>query len=291
MKKAFLYLFLFLVVMLISYFIAATLGENNLRNNFEEEVAKMYETVSDDPQPIVTEREIYYLPDPVKRWLRYSEVIGKEKVVSARLKQRGFFKMAADKEWIPFDAEEYYRVDKPAFLWWTKMKLAPFFYVTGRDKYYEGKGNMLIKIASIVTVADATGDEINQGTLLRFLNEIMWFPSAALSDYIYWEEIDKNSARATMSYGDVSASAVFFFDDKGAFVNMTADRYSDMGGGKFSMEKWSTPVGAYDRISNILIPSKGSAIWHYKSGDFEYIKLEVTDIEYNNPSLYNESDE
>lgn len=288
MKKATVYLIVFLGVMIISYFIATTIGENILRNNFEEEVSKMYKKVGDGSLPVVVEKDIYYLPDPVKRWLRYSEVIGKERVVSVRLKQKGFFKMRIDKDWIPFEAEEYYRVDEPSFLWWAKMKFAPFLYVTGRDKYYEGKGNMLIKIASLVTAADGKGDEINQGTLLRFLNEIMWFPSAALSNYITWEEVDKNSARATMSYGDVTASAIFFFDEKGAFINMTADRYSDIGDSKFSMEKWSTPVAEYGRINNILIPYKGSAIWHYKNGDFEYIRLEVTDIEYNNPSLYNE---
>jgi hypothetical protein len=158
--------------------------------------------------------------------------------------------------------------------------------VTGRDRYYEGKGNMLIKLASVVTVADGKGDEINQGTLLRFLNEVMWFPSAVLNNYIYWEEIDNNSARATMNYGEVTASAVFYFDQNGALVNMTADRYADMGDGKFSLEKWATPITGYKRINNILIPYKGTGKWHFKNGDFEYIKLEITDIEYNNPSLY-----
>ena len=47
---------------------------------------------------------------------------------------------------------------------------------------------------------DAKGKEIDQGALLRYLGEIVWVPSAALSDYITWEEMDSTTARATMSY-------------------------------------------------------------------------------------------
>lgn len=286
MRKTILYILVFLGIMIISYFLASTIGENNLRNQVEEEVTAMFDKAKEITPQIATEENIKSLPEPVRRWLRYSEVIGKERVLSARLKQKGYFRMKANKDWIPFEAEEYFTVNEPALIWYAKMEVAPFFYVTGRDLYYEGKGNLLIKMASLVTVADSKGDEIDQGSLLRFLNEIMWFPSAALSDYISWEEIDKNSAKATMSYGDVTASAIFFFDEKGALKNINANRYADLGNGKFSMEKWATPIYAYGRINNILLPYKGSAMWSYKSGDFEYIKLEVTDIEYNNPTLY-----
>ena len=288
MRKTIFFILIFLAVMIISYFIATTISENNLNNKVAEETNEMFNKVKDVRPQTVTEAEIKNLPEPVRRWLRYSGVIGKEKVVSVRLKQKGFFRMKADKDWMPFDAEEYYTVNEPAFIWRVKMKMAPFFYVTGRDRYYDGKGNMLIKLASIVTVADGKGYQIDQGTLLRFLNEMMWFPSAALSYYINWEGIDKNSARATMTWGDVTASAIFVFDNKGALVTMTADRYCDVGDGKFKLEKWATPIEAYKKINNILIPYKGAAMWKFKSGDFEYIKLEVTDIEYNNPSLYEE---
>jgi len=59
----------------------------------------------------------------------------------------------------------------------------------------------------IITIADATGDEIDQGTLVRYLNEMMWFPTAYLNDYIQWEPIDSGSAKATISWQGLSASA------------------------------------------------------------------------------------
>ena len=61
--------------------------------------------------------------------------------------------------------------------------------------------------------------------MLRYLGEIVWVPSAALSDYITWEEMDSTTARATMSYGGITASGIFKFDENGAFVSFEADRY------------------------------------------------------------------
>src|SRR5690606_21654789 len=102
---------------------------------------------------------------------------------------------------------------------------APFLHKMGRDKYYEGKGNMLIKILSLITVADAAGEEIDQGTLVRYLAETVWFPTAALSNYIEWKQTVQDSAEATMSYKETTASGVFTFNEKGDVVDFTAQRY------------------------------------------------------------------
>jgi len=86
--------------------------------------------------------------------------------------------------------------------------------------YYQGKGNMLIKIPPFVTIADARGKEIDQGTLVRYLNEVMWFPCAYLNDYVKWESIDSTSAKATIIYGGVTASAILYFDDEGSLSTL-----------------------------------------------------------------------
>ena len=40
-----------------------------------------------------------------------------------------------------------------------------------RDMYLEGKGHMLVKVASLFTVVDATGAEMDQGSMMRYLSE------------------------------------------------------------------------------------------------------------------------
>ncbi len=232
---------------------------------------------------ILTEEDIKGLPEPVQRYLKYTQSIGKEKTRNVRLKQKGFLRQKEGQKWMPLEAEQYYTTDPPAFIWAGKIKAAPFFSITARDIYSEGKGNMLIKLLSTFTVADTKGKEMDQSTLMRFLNEIMWFPTAYVNDYIHWESIDPFSAKATISAHGLTASAVLYFNEKGEMTNFIGERYSTIDN---KMTTWSTPIMEYKEIKGIRIPVKGEAVWKLESGDFRYIKVEIADIEYNIHSIY-----
>jgi len=174
------------VVLAVVVFLAADYLFNR---EVDKEVEEFYMGVENHHQ-VIREADLNRLPAAVQNWLRYAQVIGKEKIVAARTKQKVELRLEQDKPRMPAKAEQYFRTEEPGFIWKVKINAAPFFHIVGRDKYCDGHGNMLIKIMSIKTIADARGPEIDQGTLLRYLAETMWFPTAALSDYIKWEEID-----------------------------------------------------------------------------------------------------
>ena len=274
-----------LSVLLLLFLIVLFSGHFTFTQRIVKEVHKLFSSVSLENNDVLTEAEIAHLPEPVQRWLLNANVVGREKVHSVRLKQKGFFRLAPDKEWIPFTAEEYFTTEKPAFLWTTTMRMSPLFSIAGRDRFFEGHGHMLIKLLSLIPVADATGPEIDQATLLRYLNEIMWFPGAAVSEYIKWDEVDANSARATMSYAGISASAIFYFNDRGQLTNMSADRFRYING-KYQLDRWSTPITGYAEFQGVRVPSSGEGVWKLEAGDFVYIRLQITDIEYNKPMIY-----
>ncbi|MFW5873497.1 MAG: DUF6544 family protein, partial [Bacillota bacterium] len=125
----------------------------------------------------------------------------------------------------------------------------------------------------------------DQGTLVRFLAEIVWIPSAALSDYITWEEINLNSARATMSFGDITASGVFTFNDRGEPIGFTAERYRDVDG-EFEMETWSISMDNYQMFDGIKVTAAGEITWELAEGDFTLYKFEIKEFEYNQPEVY-----
>ena len=110
--------------------------------------------------------------------------------------------------------------------------------------------------------------------MLRYLGEIVWFPSAALSDTISWEAIDERSARATMRHAGVTASAVFAFDERGRFASLTADRYMSAEGGA-RLEKWVIPATEWRTVRGIEMPVRGNAIWKLAAGDFDYYRWEI----------------
>jgi len=273
---------IFLVVLgslIILALLLVTTGNFFFNRQVKKEVKSILTRGKKIETSILTERDIENLPEPIQRYIRYTGFIGKEKVVTVKLCQKGHFRQG-NRPWMPFEATQYYTTDPPAFIWSVKMKAWPLISVRGRDMYQEGKGNMLIKIPPFFTIADARGAEIDQGVLVRYLNEIMWFPSAYLADYIHWEPIDSSSARATMTYRGITASATLTVNNKGELVNFVAQRYFTLDD-QYSLETWSTPLKEYREINGYKLPVKGEGIWHLSSGDFPYIRLEIVDIQYN----------
>jgi len=251
----------------------------------ESDARKIFDDRRHGEQVLITEDDIRDLPRPVQKYLKYTGILGKEKIEIVKLRYTGSFRMRENQKWMPLKVEQYYTIDPPALVWYGSIEPIPIITVKARDMLYSGRGNMLIKLLGLFTVGDEVGPEMDEGVLVRYLSELVWFPSAALCDYIRWEPIDINSAKATIDYRGVNGSAVFYFNEKGEITNVVADRYMN-DNEEWALMKWSTPIHEYMEASGIRIPSKGEAVWHLNSGDFKYIELEVTHIEYNNPSLF-----
>lgn len=258
-------------------------ADSSFNCDVKNEIAEMLAQNSIDKKEIFTEEKIINLPPIVQKWLRNSGAVGKEMIHTVRLRQKGQMKMKPEQEkWYEANAVQYFTVDNPAFIWKVKVDMMPLVFFTGRDKFSDGKGNMLIKVLSLFNVVNASDNEkINQGTLQRYLGETIWFPTAVVSPYIKWEEIDSLSAKATMTYKGASGSAVFTFNENGDFVKFSAMRY--MGSEANSpLKEWVITLNEYKVYNGIKIPVKGEATWKLNDGDFTWYRLEVYDIEYNN---------
>jgi hypothetical protein len=255
-------------------------------SNLSKEIEKIFAQRPEQKQVIVTEEMLQKLPDPVKRYLLYAGVVGKPIVQTVRLKQVGKIRKDTKQPWMNFDAKQYYSVNPPSFVWIAYMRIFGLPIVRVRDCYMEGKGSMLIKALSLFTVGNSTGKEMDQGAMMRYLNEMVWFPSAYLGKNISFEPIDSNSVRITLNDMGKSITATMYFDDEGKLTNFTAPRYRDMGNGKFELENWSTPIREYVEFGGLKLPLKGLGVWNLKEDDLEYIDVTVTDLEHNPDGPY-----
>jgi hypothetical protein len=271
-----------LVALAVALVVGAT---HRFQHRIDGEARAVLAGASRPGERVVEARDLEKLPTPVKRWLEASGAVGHARAATVRLRQRGEFRTAPDKPWMPVVAEQYYSVDPPGFVWSVDARMMGVLPIAGRDRYAGGHGHMLIKAASLFTVADGRGPEIDQGALLRYLGEIVWFPSAALADYVSWQAIDEHSARATMTYAGVTASMVFGFDERGRVVSEAADRYMVTGSGA-SLEGWFIPVTEWRKFCGVEIPTRGNTIWKLATGDFDYFRWEIVDLEVNHPALY-----
>jgi hypothetical protein len=235
---------------------------------------------------IITNEMLSSLPPVVQKWLIRSGVIGKEKMKTVRLKQKGEMRTKPEGKWMDFEAKQYFTVNEPAFVWTADVHMMPLVTLKGRDKFEQGRGAMFIKLLALVKVADAKNTEkVNSATMIRYLSETSWFPAAALSNYIKWETIDSLSAKATMTFNGMSVSGIFRFTNSGDMVGFTADRYYGTDDSA-ALEKWVVETEDWKDFAGIRIPYKSKVTWKLKAGDFNWAKMELTDLEFNKTELY-----
>lgn len=249
------------------------------------EVNRLFSETVKAKRTIVTEAMLKDLPEPVKRYLRYSGVVGKPIPLTIRLKQRGGIRPNPQRPWMKITAEEYYSVNPPSFVWIASAKMGGIPILRGRDMYRAGQGQMNIKIGSVFDVVNATGEAIDQGAMVRYLSEIVGFPAAFLCHNIRFEAIDNHAAKVTLTDCGKRATGTLFVDDEGKLTDFVAQRYGDLNG-KYELGTWSTPVTAYGEFEGLRLPSRGKAVWKLEDGDLEYINVEITDLQYDVAKLY-----
>lgn len=232
------------------------------------------------PLHLITDADVLRLPEAAQRYLRYTRVVGKEPIQTVRLKQRGFFRTQPGQKWLPMVAEQYFTTNPPAFLWHGKIRPFPLISISAKDRFSDGHGSLRVKLLSLVPLASIHGPEADQSELLRYLGEIIWFPTAWLSDTIEWLAIDTQSVQATIRQPGATASVMLFVSEQGQMTHVTAERF--MAEGKSSrLERWSAQCHAYQEVSGMLIPTSVEVMWNLASGDFSYFRGAITEIEYN----------
>lgn len=224
---------------------------------------------------IVTEAMLASLPEPARRYLSHSGVIGKPIPSVVRVMQRGQIRNAADAGWMNLEAEETYTTDPPGFVWRAAFPTRALPFVLGRDLYVEGSGSILMKMAAVVPVAAEHGPELGEAGLMRYLNEMMWFPAAFLGPNVTLAPADRDSFTATIADRGLSATATVFVNAEGNITNFRALRFNTA---TRSIETWETPIGAYGEFGGLLLPARGSAVWKVPGGDFTYIELDILDV-------------
>lgn len=257
----------------------------SFKKGVSEEITQMASLSENADKTVVSEEMIAHLPATVQHWLVQSGAVGKARVRNVYLEQEVEMRLKPEqKNWTPAKARQYFTVQPPAFNWSVDLRMNSIIDVTGRDKFENGKGEMLIKLFSIIPVADARNSEkIDQATLQRYLAEIVWFPSAAISPYISWEKIDDTSAKATMDYMGTKGSGVFHFDESGNFKKFVAMRFK--GAEDAEPAKWTVIATKTEERNGIKIPTECEATWEMENGDWTWLKLQVTHIQTNNQKM------
>ncbi len=281
------YLFIILVGTIILIIVFTHIhGLNKYKNTIKKQINVLLNNTKPYESEIVTKEEVNKLPKPVQKFLSFSGVIEKKKPQNIRLVQKGALRIhftdkwrkEERKRWLPFKAVQYISTNPPGFIWFANVKS---FQST--DILMDGKGSISTNHMGFKKKADITGKEVDEGSLLRYIAEMIWFPAAMVNDYIRWEAIDDTSAKATLKVNDKSVSGTFKFDNEGKIVNFIGERHFHVTQGHHILGRWETPVEKYKEISGIKIPSFVKGVWDFDEDTKQLLFSEalVSDVQYD----------
>jgi hypothetical protein len=231
--------------------------------------------------PPARRRSLDGLPRPVRRYAEASGAAQRAPVRSARLRHGGAFRPALDRPWVAVQGLEYLGATPPGFVWWGRIRAAPGVWVEARDRSAYGEGRMLVRLASLYTLADARGPELDQGALLRLLGELVWLPTALLDQrHVSWTAVDETSARATLAVGGRAATALFRFGPDDLPSSLAADRHRDVGG-RFVLTPWGAEYSDHREVDGLRVPFRTEASWVVDGAVQPYARWELESIEHD----------
>jgi len=257
-------------------------------DRWRSETDKLRVKLTNGQQPIQPKtydpKEITGLPEPVQRFFNAVLQDGQAIVAKVAISQHGQFHMnETEDKWHKFTATQLVTTQRLGFDWDAKIQMIPFVNVFVHDTYLLKEGHLQASILGLFSVAKIHNtSELNQGELLRFLAETVWYPTALLpSQGIVWEAINQHSSRATLTDGKTTASVVFQFDTEGLITSMRAEsRCYRVVGDKSIFMPWVGNFREYEIHNGMRIPLEGEVGWEHPEGVRLYFKGKITKISY-----------
>jgi hypothetical protein len=230
-------------------------------------------------QPLVTEADLALLPEPVRNYLRVTHAVRQPHVQNYRIRFTGRIRSAPAAAWMPFEAEQQSFADEPTrlFLMRARMFGVP---VEAFHRLIDGHATMRVKVAGVVPMVDARGDEMDRAETVTLFNDMcILAPGTLVGPRITWAPVDASTVRSRFAYRGNTIAATLFFDTDGRLVNFESDdRSRSLPNGTFTKVRFSTPLRDYRDFGPLHLAGYGEARWRLPEGEFTYGEFRMVDV-------------
>lgn len=259
----------------------------NFYQGFSADVVSALQQSETFPSAVLTEPDIAELPEPVKRYVRFSGAIGKPIPRSFRAEMSGAIRKTGDSAWMPLNIVQYSFLEPAQRFFYmdaSMMKLP----VSGYHRFADGKASMDIRLFSLIPVQFQEGKEMDVAETVTFFNDIcVMAPGSLIDERISWVQTQENRVMAAFTNKGITIRAWLIFNDAGELINFISDdRYAF--DEKMGMQKipWRTPIKQYQSIAGQKLFSSAEAVYNYPEKDFCYAKFELKAMDYNPGKFY-----
>lgn len=227
---------------------------------------------------LVAEADLVPLPLPVQRYLRASGVVGKPRVLNMRVEFEGEMREKG-KDYFPFHSVQYNFFDEYSRLFYMNARMKGM-EVHGYHRYRGQHASMDIRLFGMLPVVRHAGPVLDKTETVTLFNDLCLLAPAALIDArIRWEALDSLSAKAIFTNGNITVSAVLYFNADGQLVNFISEDRTEVNANLHI--PFSTPVHRWQLMDGRQVINEGDAVWHYPDGPFVYGKFRLKKITFN----------
>jgi len=269
--------------LIIAFLTAGFIGNIIQKRQIVQQIDRLHRTARIDRDGVFTTDDIASVPDPVQGYFTNVLQEGQEYVSTVRLKQEGKLRSGgADSDWKPFTATQHITVDPPGFLWNATVRLWPLIRLRITDLYRDGNGSAAISLFGVIPLGgDDQNPELNEGELLRYLAEAVWYPTALLpSQGVHWTAIDDSTAMATIEYGGATAMLTFHFTENDEVAKVHAAERPRRVDNGYEPTPWTGHWDDYQTVNGMRIPTTGEVVWHLPEEDMTAWQGQLIDINY-----------
>lgn len=234
------------------------------------------------PDTLLTEADLLPLPEPVRKYLRYSGAVNQPKVKNFKVEFEGQLRKDEQSEWMPFTSVQYNFVDASTRLFFmdATMKHLP---VAGFHCFKNGAAYMDIRLLSLFQVQYQSGKEMDIAETVTFFNDMCCMaPGTLIDKRIQWLESEPQQVKAAFTNNGITITARLYFNDEGALINFTSeDRFAVLGDNSVKQTPWSTPLKNYVEMNGHRVAGYAETIYDYPAGRFCYGTFGLVKVEYN----------
>jgi len=152
-----------------------------MKNKFKKIVLSELERTKNLEPELLTEKDLDHLPEVVKKYIRYTGIVGKEKVLNFRSECKGGIRSNPDEEYMPLKSVQYNFIDLPSRLFYIVAKKKGISAI-GLHLYQNAKATFQIKILGLFTAVNAKGPKMDQGETVTVLNDMVFMAPGSLID-------------------------------------------------------------------------------------------------------------
>jgi hypothetical protein len=195
------------------------------------------------------------------------------KPLGTLLEQTGEIRLAPERRWMPFTAEQSISATQPQFLWHARCKMAPLATAVVEDAYETGRGRLDAKLWGVFPLARGRGANVDQGELQRYLAELVWCPMALVHNPdLNFRVLAEDCVRVWVQYED--AHVDLMFDGEGLIAGAkTTTRPRGQ-----TVQPWEGRFYDFKKFGGIRAPARGEVWWDTPDGRFLYWRGEVTSL-------------